>query len=332
MIITQTPLRISFLGGGTDYPEYYLKYGGETLATSINQYTTITIHRLTQFVDYRVRVHYSHLESAGKVDDVQHSGARECLRFFGIEGGLETYYADDLPARTGLGSSSAATVGLLHALHAMKGETVSQEQLAKEAIHVEREMIKDRVGSQDQYISALGGFRHLEFLPDGTVRAERVPVPRERLHDLEKRLLLLYTGRQRTAHEVLDEQAERTKAGRNDADLSELKGLVKRGIEVLSGTGDLAEFGSLLHHGWELKRRLSSKVSTPQIDELYLCAREAGAVGGKLLGAGSGGFLLLFVEPEQREHVRQALAELKEAPFAFEEHGSRIIFNDARNP
>lgn len=332
MIITQTPLRISFLGGGTDYPEYYLKHGGETLATSINRYVTVSLHPLTQFVDYRARVHYSQLESADTIDDIRHPGARECLRLFGIEGGLEVYYADDLPARSGLGSSSTATVGLLLALHTMRGEQVSQEQLAAEAIHVEREMIKDRVGSQDQYISALGGFRHLQFLPDGAVRTERVAISSERRHDLEKRLLLLYTGRQRTAHEVLDEQVERTKTGKNDAGLSELKALVAHGVEILRGTGDLAAFGELLQHGWELKRSFSSKVSTPHVDELYERARAAGAAGGKLLGAGGGGFLLFFVEPEDRARVRQALAELPEAPFAFEEHGTRAVFDDTRRP
>src|SRR3989344_3126964 len=163
MNITQTPLRISFLGGGTDYPDYYLESGGETLATSINQYTTVSVHPLTQFVDYRVRVHYSHLESANAVDDIKHTTARECMKFLGISGGIEIYYSDDLPARTGLGSSSAATVGLLHALHTLKGERVSQEKLAVEAIHIEQNMVKDRVGSQDQFICALGGFRHLRF-------------------------------------------------------------------------------------------------------------------------------------------------------------------------
>lgn len=331
MIITQTPLRISFLGGGTDYPEYYLESGGETLATSINRYTTVAVHRLTQFVNYQVRVHYSQLESAKNIDDIQHSGARECLRFFGIEEGLEVYYADDLPARSGLGSSSAATVGLLHALHCLKAETVSQEQLAEEAIHVEREMVRDRVGSQDQYMCALGGFRHLQFSSDGTVRTDRIVISPERLHALEEQLLLLYTGRQRTAHEILDEQVERTKSGQNNADLALLKDLVPRGIEILTGTEDIAEFGALLNEGWELKRRLSSKVATPQIDDFYLRARKAGASGGKLLGAGGGGFLLLFVEREVRTRVREALAELPEAPFAFEEHGSRIIFSDSRN-
>lgn len=331
MIITQTPLRISFLGGGTDYPEYFLQHGGATLATAINKYSTVTVHPLTQFVDYTLRVHYSQLESVDALDMIGHSGARECLRFCGIESGLEVYYAADLPARTGLGSSSSAVVGLLHALHTMKGERLSAEALAEEAIHVEREVIRDRVGSQDQYICALGGFRHLQFSPDGSVRATELDISASRLAALEERLLLLYTGRQRTAHEVLDEQVERTKMGQNDALLAHMKALVDRGVDLLRSRADLSSFGALLHEGWELKRELSSKVSNEWIDEHYNKARAAGAIGGKLLGAGSGGFLLLFVEPDARAQVMEALADLPEAPFSFEQKGTRLIFSDSRS-
>lgn len=330
MIITQTPLRISFLGGGTDYPEYFREHGGETLATAINKYSTVTIHPLTQFVDYTLRVHYSRLESVSAIDAIEHSGARECLRFFGIENGVEVYYAADLPARTGLGSSSSAVVGLLHALHAMKRERVTGKKLAEEAIRMEREIIGERVGSQDQYICALGGFRHMQFLPDGSVRATPLKIKPQRLAMLQEHLLLLYTSRQRNAHEVLEEQVERTKSGRNNETLSRMRNLVPQGIKILKGTNDLSEFGSLLHEGWELKRQLSTKVSTEWIDHHYHEARKAGAVGGKLLGAGSGGFLLLFVEPEKRAQVKKALADLPEAPFAFEQKGSRLIFSDVR--
>ncbi|MDO8561315.1 MAG: kinase [bacterium] len=327
MIITQTPLRISFFGGGTDYPEYYRVSGGETLAASINQYTTVTVHPLTQFVDYSVRVHYSQLETVKEISEIEHTTARECMRLLGIPGGIEIYYSDDLPARTGLGSSSAATVGLLHALHTLKGESVSQEQLAVEAVRVEQEMVKDRVGSQDQYICALGGFRHLQFHQDGTIETSLVSVAPERLHALQERLMLVYTGKQRNAHDVLDEQQERTQAGKNDAHLAGMKKLVARGIDVLKGSGDLGEFGFLLHEGWELKRKLSNKVTTAQVDEFYERARAAGASGGKLLGAGGGGFLLLFAEPEMRARVKDALSELNEAPFAFERGGSQLVFH-----
>jgi D-glycero-alpha-D-manno-heptose-7-phosphate kinase len=326
MIITQTPVRISFLGGGTDYPDYYRRHGGATLATAINQYTIITVHRLTQFVEHRVRVHYSQIEAVQRIDDIRHPSARECLRLLGIEGGVEIHYVSNLPARTGLGSSSSATVGLLLALHAFKGERVSREQIAAEAIRVEQEMIRERVGSQDQFICALGGFRHLQFHTDGRISADPITLHGDRLKALEARLLLLYTGIQRNAHEVLEEQIERTQSGHNTHDLAELMALVQHGVEVLASGGDLSDFGRLLHEGWQIKRRLSSKVSTSWIDRIYQRALDAGALGGKLLGAGGGGFLLLYVEPDNRARVRQALAELPEAVFAFESTGSRVIF------
>lgn len=332
MIITQTPLRISFLGGGTDYPEYYSRHGGETLAVSIDKYVTVSVHPLTQFVDYRVRVHYSHLETAKQIDDIKHTTARESMRHMGLDGGVEIYYSDDLPARTGLGSSSAATVGLLNALHALKGESVTREHLADEAIHVEREMVKDRIGSQDQYMCALGGFRHLQFLPDGRVIAHPITMTRARAAALQERLLLLYTGKQRNAHDVLKEQSERTRSGENDASLLKLKQLVGEGVNIVKGTSDLKEFGALLHEGFEIKRTLSNQVSDRWIDELYDRARLAGAIGGKLLGAGGGGFLLLFVEPDKRRSVREALQDLPEAVFAFEGGGSRIIFQSTHRP
>ncbi len=326
MIITQTPLRISFLGGGTDYPAYYRRYGGATLVTAINKYTYVTVHPLTRFADHCVRVHYSQVESVQHIDEIRHPSARECLRLLNIQGGVEIHYVSDLPARTGLGSSSSATTGLLMALHAFKGEMASHEQIAQEAIHVEQEMIKERVGSQDQYACALGGFLHLQFHTDGNVRAELVVLSPERLQALQERLLLMYTGVQRHAHEVLDEQMARTESGENTSDLEQLKGLVAQGIEVLASSHDLANFGALLHEGWQIKRRLSSKVTTSGIDEVYERARRAGAVGGKLLGAGGGGFLLLYVEPHNRERVCRALPELREAEFALENTGSRIIF------
>jgi D-glycero-alpha-D-manno-heptose-7-phosphate kinase len=328
MIITQTPLRISFLGGGTDYTAYYRQspQGGATLATSINKYTIITVQRVHQFADYCARVNYSKIESVQSIDEIQHPSARECLRFMGVTEGVEIHYVGDLPARTGLGSSSSATVGLLLALHAFKGEMVSREQVAAEATYVEQELIKERVGSQDQYACALGGLQHLQFQPDGRIHADPVVIGAARQQALQERLLLLYTGMQRTAHEVLDEQIQRTQTGDNSRDLSELLQMVTQGLHILSNGHDLSEFGALLHEGWQLKRRLSSKITTPWIDGAYDRARQAGAIGGKLLGAGGGGFLLLYVEPYNRERVLRAVPELRAADFTFEDSGSRIIF------
>lgn len=301
MIVTKTPLRISFLGGGTDYPDYFKHHGGETLATSIDSYTLVVVNRLTKFVDYRIRVHYSQVESVDSLDELRHPSARECLRFSGLEEGVEIHYISDLPARTGLGSSSSATVGLLQALYGFKGQMVAQERVAAEATHIEQECIGERVGSQDQYICAVGGLRHLVFYRDGTVGSTIVILPPERKRLLQQSLMLLYTGRQRTAHEVLAEQIDRTRNGLNTNELHSLKLLAAQGVEILTGSGDLRQFGELLHEGWMLKRQLSSRISDGGIDALYERARAAGALGGKLLGAGAGGFLLLFVEPSKRE-------------------------------
>lgn len=325
MIITQTPFRISFLGGGTDYPAHYREHGGATLAVSINQYTLVTVHKLTRFVDHCVRVHYSQIESVANIDEIQHPSARECLRFLGINEGIEIHYVSDLPARTGLGSSSSATVGLLHALHAFKGEQVSREQLAQEAVHVEQVMIGERVGSQDQYSCGLGGLRLFEFQQDDVVRSSPVILGQGDLEKFEGHLMLFYTGIQRLAHQVLDEQIERTSSGDNLESLRVMEELAREGVQVLSRK-DLVGFGELLHQGWELKRGLSSKISSSWIDELYSRARAAGAVGGKLLGAGGGGFLLLLVEPEKQAAVRFALSDVREANFNFEHNGSQVIF------
>jgi D-glycero-alpha-D-manno-heptose-7-phosphate kinase len=326
MIISQTPVRISFFGGGTDYPVYFRKHGGATLTATVNHYTLVTVHRLSQFSPNRLRVHYSKVESVDELDQIEHPSARECLRFMGIDHGIEIHYVSDLPARTGLGSSSSATVGLLLALHAFKGRMVSRAQVAAEAVHVEQELIKERVGCQDQYACALGGFQHLEFLPDGSVRNRLMVLPAARLRALQDRLLLLYTGVQRFSDGVLDEQLERTATGANTSQLHNLKNVFQQAFEALVSDDGLAEFGALLHEGWIIKRTLSSKISNPNIDAAYEQARKAGAHGGKLLGAGGGGFLLLFVEPDRREGVKLALPEFREAPFAFEDLGSQIIF------
>lgn len=326
MIITQTPLRISFLGGGTDYPEHFRLHGGAVLATSIDKYVYLTVSPLTKFFDYRIRISYSKTELCRTVDEIQHPSVRECLRYLGIDGGMEIHVMSDLPARTGLGSSSSFTVGLLHALHAFRGEIVTRAQLAAEAVHVERECIRERVGLQDQYVAAHGGLLHLQFTPEGRVLLTPLAVSRERLSELQERLLLFYTGQQRIAHDVLEQQMARTQAGSLTGDLRQLHELVARGIEIVHSRQPWTAFGRLLHEGWLLKRRFSETVSNPLVDEAYEQARRAGAEGGKLLGAGGGGFLLVFVEPERQPAVRAALADLKEVRIGFESQGSRLVF------
>jgi D-glycero-alpha-D-manno-heptose-7-phosphate kinase len=326
MIITQTPLRVSFFGGGTDYPEHFREHGGATLGTSINKYTYITVNRLTEFSDYAFRISYSKTELCQSVDEIQHPAVRECLRFMGITHGVEVSVVSDLPARTGLGSSSCFTVGLLHALHAFKGELVSSAQLAEESIYVEREMIRERVGVQDQNLCAKGGLLHLECGPGDRMETTPLTIPAERCTALQERLMIFYTGLQRHAHIVLEQQIERTKSGMITEHLLRLHQLVQQAIDTLYSGDNLAEFGELLHQGWELKRQFSEAISTPLIDDAYHRARRAGAVGGKLLGAGGGGFLLLFVEPYNQARVRQALPDMREVYFRFESRGSHLIF------
>jgi D-glycero-alpha-D-manno-heptose-7-phosphate kinase len=326
MIITQTPVRISFLGGGTDYPEYFSRFGGATLGTTIDRYTYVTVSPLTRFFDHRIRISYSKTELCKSVDEIQHPAVRECLRFMNIEEGVEIAVVSDLPARTGLGSSSCFTVGLLHALYAFKGTMVSRERLARESVYVEREMIKERVGLQDQYTCACGGILHLEFRDSSRVHITPITISSERARALEERLMILYTGIQRNAHQVLEEQVEKTKSGAINSHLAELHGLVPQGVEVLSNGHDLAAVGELLHQGWLLKRRFSDAISNSFIDDAYERARRAGAVGGKLLGAGSGGFLLLYVEPYNQRDVERALPDLRRVDFHLENGGSRVIF------
>ena len=326
MIITQTPVRISFFGGGTDYPEHFNKYGGATLGASIDKYTTISVTPLTKFFDHRIRISYSQMELCGSIDEIQHPSVRECMRYINIDGGVEMSVVNDLPARTGLGSSSSFTVGLLHALHAFKGQLVGTEQLAQESVYVEREMIKERVGLQDQYTCALGGVVNLEFRDGDKVVVNPLIVQKERLRALEERLLLFYTGVQRNAHDILERQMSRTKNGEVVSQLIHMQALVEHGAKILCNGRDLREFGELLQESWMYKRQLSDAVSNPLIDDAYERARNAGAIGGKLLGAGGGGFLLLYVEPYNQESVRQALTNMPEVNFHFESQGSRLIF------
>jgi len=325
MIISRTPVRVSFLGGGTDYSEYFQRRPGMTLATTINKYSYITVTPLSDFFDHSIRISYSKTELANRRDDIRHPSVRECLRFMGIERGIEIHYVGDLPARTGLGSSSSFTVGLLHALHAFKGEMVDKKKLAGEAVYVEHDLIGERVGFQDQFACAFGGLLCMTLREEGRVDVQPVVLPRGRLLAFQERLMLFYTGLQRNAHDILEEQLEKTKHGESEEHLEKLAALVPRGVEVLCDDGDLARFGELLHENWLLKKGLSGAVSTPQIDGYYEAARRAGAVGGKLCGAGGGGFLLFYAEPEKKEGVRRALAGLLEVSFTLENEGSTIV-------
>ena len=328
MVIARTPMRISFLGGGTDYPDYYLRRGGMTLATGIDKYTFITAKHLPWYFDHKIKVHYSTLERCDSLDELRHPSVRECLRHMGIDREIEIHYAGDLPARTGMGSSSSFTVCLLHALHALQGKFINNAELARLAVNLEQNVMQERVGSQDQYAAALGGLRLLKFNQNGSVEHQPLVMPQARVDELQDQLMLVYTGLTRTAHEVLEDQMAKTKSGALDEDLSKLGDLVPRAVDVLCSDRSLNEFGELLHLGWEIKRGLSDQIASDQIGDWYSTARQAGAIGGKLLGAGGGGCLLFFVPRESQANVRQALQNLCEIPVRFDHVGSTIVYAD----
>ena len=326
MIISRTPFRISFFGGGTDYPAWYRQHGGAVLAATINKYCYLTCRYLPPFFEHPIRVVYSKIESCHKVDEIVHPSVRESLRYLKIERGMEIHHDGDLPGRSGMGSSSAFTVGLLHALHALQGQAVGKRQLADESIHLEQEVLKETVGSQDQVCAAYGGVNRINFLPNGDFSVQPMTLSRKRLEALNCCLMLFYTGIKRTASDV----AASYVAVMEDraALLNQMRDYVDQSCAILNSNQDLTAFGELLHQSWHAKRALSAKVSNARVDALYEEARKAGAIGGKLLGAGGGGFILLFVPPEKQSKVRKQFSRLIEVPFEFEFSGSQIIFFD----
>lgn len=324
MIICRTPYRISFFGGGTDYPGWYRRHGGAVLAATIDKYCYLTCRYLPPFFEHRLRVVYRKIETCQTLDQITHPTVRETLRFLKIDRGVELHHDGDLPARSGMGSSSAFTVSLLNALHALRGEMATKHQLAREAIHVEQEVLKETVGSQDQVLSAYGGLRHVRFQPDGEIEVGPLVLPPGRIAELRAHLLLVYTGIARTAADVARSYVARIETRRRQ--LRMMKELVDESIEVLAGGVNILPFGELLHEAWVAKRSLSPIVSNGEVDDLYERARSAGAIGGKLTGAGGGGFLLLFAPPDKHPAILRALDGRIHVPFEFEQAGSQIIF------
>ena len=324
MIITRTPFRISFFGGGTDYPTWANAHGGEVLSTAIDKYCYITCRHLPPFFEFKHRIVYSLIENVRHWDEIKHPAVRAVLEWARQEQGLEIHHDGDLPARSGLGSSSSFTVGLVHALAAMKGRLVAKDELAKDAIHIEQDLIKENVGSQDQVAAAFGGFNRIEFKRCGGFQVSPVIIPRRRIDELQSHLMLCFTGLSRIASEVAQDQI--ANMGRRERELHRMRAMVDEAVKILhSATTPIEQFGQLLHDGWMLKKELSTKVSTAEVDQLYAAARDAGAIGGKLLGAGGGGFLLLFVKPELQARVRERLKHLVHVPFGFDEAGSRVV-------
>lgn len=327
-IISRTPVRISFFGGGTDYPAYYLRHPGATLGTTINKYTYVSLNTLSPFFDYKLRLSYSKIELVKHLEEIQHPSVRCCLQYQGIFPPLDIHISADLPARTGLGSSSAFTVGLLNALYAAQGRKASKQRLAEEALHVEQVLIQENVGSQDQFHAAFGGFNILEFSAQGiTVRPLILSQTKKRL--FEEHLLLFYTGITRTASDLVKEQLDKTERCDNDLYLRRMAEMVFEAEELLSEASEqdiMPLLGALLQEGWKLKKELSSKISNSLIDHYYAQALREGAYGGKLCGAGGGGFLALLVPAEKRLAVRTALKDLPEVDCRFESEGTQIIY------
>jgi D-glycero-alpha-D-manno-heptose-7-phosphate kinase len=324
MIISRTPYRISFFGGGTDYPAWFREHGGAVLAGTIDKYCYLTCRRLPPFFNHSLRVVYSQVECCRSLDEITHPAVRETLRFLGIGGGVEIHHDGDLPARSGMGSSSSFTVGLLNALHTLNAEPVSPERLASESIFLEQQVLHETVGCQDQVLAAYGGLNHVTFEPSGRIAVRRLAIAPARRRELNAHLMLFYTGLQRTASQVAASYVPHLRSqGRL---LRRLGGLVNDGLAILAGQGDLIDFGTLLHEAWVAKSSLAAQISNSTVDAIYEEALGAGAIGGKLLGAGGGGFLLLCVRPEDRARVKERLSALIHVPFEFASQGSQIIF------
>lgn len=324
MIITRTPLRISFFGGGTDYPLWYREHGGSVLSTTIDKCCYITCRHLPPFFDYHSRVSYSRVENVSANRDIQHPSVRGCLQFLGIDEGVEVHHVADLPARTGLGTSSAFTVGLLNGLYALRNEMRDKRSLAADAIHVEQSILHEAVGSQDQVSAAYGGLNRIDFQQDGGIDVRRMLISQERLKEFEGHLALYFTGFSRTASEVAQEQLKMTP--HKERELRTMLQFVDEAEEILrSPSRPIEELGRLLHDAWMIKKSLTNKISNADIDQIYQAGIDAGAYGGKLLGAGGGGFMLFFVPPERREALRSRLKKFLCVPFGFSTRGSEVI-------
>lgn len=324
MVITSTPLRISFFGGGTDYPIWYREYGGAVLATTINKCCYITCRKLPPFFEYHSRISYSKVENVRRNTAIEHPSVRSCLQFLGIEEGVEIHHVADLPARTGLGTSSAFTVGLLLGLYALQDRMRDKQALATDAIHVEQDLLNEAVGAQDQVSAAYGGFNRINFEPDGTIDVKRVLAGPSRFAELQENLALYFTGFSRTASEIAQEQVRMTPLRKQELDA--MLQLVDEAESILASPHrSLDEFGRLLHESWQIKRSLTQKITNANIDEIYQAGLGAGALGGKLLGAGGGGFMLFFVPPERRQALRERLRKLLCVPFSFSNRGSHVV-------
>ena len=329
MIITSTPYRISFFGGGTDYPVWFNEHGGAVLATTINRYCHISCRNLPPFFDFKHRIVWSKIELVNTIDEIEHPVVREALRMNGFKAGMEIHHNGDLPARSGLGSSSSFTVGMLHALMMMQGKPVTKKKLALEAIHLEQTILKEHVGIQDQIMAAYGGLNKINIDPSGDFEVSPISISPEKRKSLTENLLLVYTGISRTASDVARHKIE--SIPKKQGVLHKMREMVDEGANILINGTDLDNFGRLLHESWKLKQSISNAISTNIIEEVYEKAITAGALGGKLLGAGGGGFMIFYIQPELRQAVLDALGDFLVVPFDMENFGTRVTLYEPDN-
>jgi D-glycero-alpha-D-manno-heptose-7-phosphate kinase len=326
MKISKTPFRISFFGGGTDYAPWYSKHGGAVLSTTIDKYCFITARFLPPFFPNKSRVVWNRIEEPQSNDEIQHPSVRAVLKHLSIESGIEIHTMGDLPSRSGLGSSSTFTVGLLNVLSSLRGKSFNKAGLALEAVHIEREILKENVGIQDQLAAAYGGLNKTTIHQDGGFFIEPVKIPFERMLELQNHCMLFFTGVSRSASDIAAEQIASQSRGEKDAELHRMREMVDTAIGILKYNVNISEFGNLLDESWQIKRTLAKNISPQFVDDIYERGRNAGAIGGKLLGAGGGGFMLFFAKPENHDKIRAELSDLLWIPFKFENKGSEIIY------
>jgi len=324
MIISKTPFRISLFGGGTDYPSWYRENGGSVLATAIDKYCYISCRHLPPFFEHKHRIVYSKVENVKEIKEIQHPSVRAVLSTLETNAGLEIHHNGDLPARSGIGSSSSFTVGLINVINALKGQQISKEDLAKQAIYIEQKVLKESVGSQDQILASFGGFNRINFYPDDTFNITPVIISKSLTDQLQSHMLLFFTGLSRFSSDIARDKIANLK--NHFQELTQIQQMVDEGLSILqSPSTPIAELGKLLHESWQLKRSLSDKVSTPEIDTIYQAGLAAGAIGGKILGAGGGGFILFFAKPENHKNIRKKLKGLVQVSFCFDNTGSKIV-------
>jgi D-glycero-alpha-D-manno-heptose-7-phosphate kinase len=328
LIISRTPYRVSFFGGGTDYPDWYLKEGGAVLSTTIDKFSYLTCRYLPPFFNVKHRVVWRHVETINSISEILHPAVRKGLQYLGYDDdrGIEIHFQGDLPARSGIGSSSSFAVGLINSLSLLKGKQLTKDELAAKAIELEQKILAETVGSQDQMAAAHGGLNVIRFSQSGAITLEPLNISEARVAELESHLMLLYTGSSRMATEIASKVT--AQLFDHSDDLRRMYRMVDEAVDILKGGGSLKAFGELLDEGWMLKRSLADGVTTSQVDQIYDTARAHGCIGGKLIGAGGAGFMLFFVPPERHAEVEQALMHYRWVPFAFETDGSCIIYND----